>query len=425
VFTAGTVLALIVWWNVRELTTIVISALLLAYALDPLIRRVQAKTRLRRSYATVVVYLVFALALSAAAAALAPTLARGLMSLDPNQWQTASAQMIARLPSTIRILDRQHDLAPLYAALQQQARTLELTFVGRESLVWLLGFATDFAFTVLGVFFTLVLSVYLAMDTDNIMAWVEKRIPEPYRASYNAVRLEIGDVWQSFFRGQMVLVVVIAVATTLGLMALGVPYALWLGLIAGSLEVVPRVGPTLSVVPAVVVSATQPSTSFPGLPRLWFVLAVVALYIVIQQLENNILVPRIIGARVKLPAAVVLAGALAGASLAGIIGILLAPPIIGSLRVLGSWLYFKVAGDVTPLEEPELQLVRAPSIDRPAPESAVTDIPKATMDFRGADADPPAEASGLSCTAARAAATPRLCPSGRGLPPLPGPATSL
>lgn len=335
----------VLWWNLRQFTTIVAMAVLLAYLLDPAIRSLRRRLGIRRSYAAILVYGAFAFALAACGTLLAPLMARGVMALDPAGWQEATEVFLDGLPHEVTVLQHRLDLEPWLETASLQVQSLEMMLLGRESIVWLLGFATDFAFTVLGVFFTLVLSVYLAADADKTLAWIERKVPSAYHPAYHAVRREIGNVWQAFFRGQLVLVAVIAVATTAGLLALGVEHALWLGLIAGALEVVPRVGPTLAVLPAVVISVTRPSAVFPDLPREWFVLIVILLYVVIQQAENNLLVPRVIGSRVRLPAAVVLIGALAGASLAGIVGVLLAPPVLGSLRVLGSWLLSKMSGD--------------------------------------------------------------------------------
>jgi predicted PurR-regulated permease PerM len=120
--------------------------------------------------------------------------------------------------------------------------------------------------------------------------------------------------------------------------------------LAGVLEVVPRLGPVLSVVPAAALAVVHPSATMPGLPAAWFVLVVVLLYIGIQQVENNILVPRILGESVNLPPAVVLLGTLAGAKLAGVAGILLAAPILGTLRVIGSWLSHQLARPSPPME---------------------------------------------------------------------------
>lgn len=344
VLTALAVLAAVVWWNVRQFTTIVVTAVLLAYVLDPLVRWTRRRAMLGRVAATLLVYGAVTGVLAVLAVLLAPSVARQIMDFSPESLRDVWGGVVDALPATVTAFDRTVSLRPMYEELFAMTSRAEEALLGRESLVWLLGFATDFAFTVLGIFFTLVTSLYLSMDAENISRWIAAKVPPGYEDAFRAVQREIDAVWQAFFRGQLVLVAVIAVSTTVGLLALGVAYAVPLGLIAGALEVVPRVGPTVAVIPAVMIALVQPSATMPDLPKPWFVLLVVGLYVVIQQIENNVLVPRVIGSRVKLPPAVVLVGALMGASLAGVIGILLAPPVMGTLRIVGSWLYAKLSG---------------------------------------------------------------------------------
>jgi predicted PurR-regulated permease PerM len=120
-----------------------------------------------------------------------------------------------------------------------------------------------------------------------------------------------------------------------------VPNALLLGLLAGILEIIPNLGPVLAAVPAVALAFFQGSDRLP-LSNEWFVALVIFLYILIQQVENYVFVPRILGASVKLHPVVVIAGVVAGASIAGLLGIFLAAPTIASLRLLGGYLYAKM-----------------------------------------------------------------------------------
>jgi predicted PurR-regulated permease PerM len=129
----------------------------------------------------------------------------------------------------------------------------------------------------------------------------------------------------------------------------GVRNALILGIIAGVLEIIPNIGPAVAAIPAVLIAYFQGSTYLP-LSNGWFALLVIGLYVVIQQLENNILVPRIIGRSLNLHPLVVIIGAIAGASLAGVLGIFLAAPILASLRILGEYFHCKLL-DLEPFDE--------------------------------------------------------------------------
>jgi len=137
----------------------------------------------------------------------------------------------------------------------------------------------------------------------------------------------------------------------------GLRNALILGILAGVLEIIPNLGPALSSVPAILIALLQGSTRL-EMSNLWFALLVAGLYIFIQQVENNYLVPRIIGRSVNLPPVVVLLGVVAGASLAGILGIFLAAPTMATVRVLARYAYNKVL-DV------EVEAVR-PTVEEPS-----------------------------------------------------------
>jgi predicted PurR-regulated permease PerM len=187
----------------------------------------------------------------------------------------------------------------------------------------------------------LVLSFYLLLGAETIGRNIDNAIPEEYREEWRRIKTEFNRIWSSFLRGQVILAIIIGVIVTLTLTILGVPNALLLGLLAGILEVVPNLGPILAMIPAVLIALLRGSTVW-AIDPLVFALIVVAAYSVIQQLENHIIVPKIIGASVDLPPVVILIGALAGASLAGVLGIFLAAPVLATARVVAKFLLRKL-----------------------------------------------------------------------------------
>jgi phosphoglycolate phosphatase len=121
----------------------------------------------------------------------------------------------------------------------------------------------------------------------------------------------------------------------------GLPNAGLMGLLAGLLEVIPTFGPILATIPALLIAFFQGSTYLP-MSNFWFSVLVVAIYTVIQQTENAYLVPRIMGRRMLLHPVVIFIGVLAGGILFGALGVLLAAPVIGTLRVLLKYVYSKL-----------------------------------------------------------------------------------
>jgi predicted PurR-regulated permease PerM len=173
------------------------------------------------------------------------------------------------------------------------------------------------------------------------------------------------------------LVVGVLVALVMGLM--GVRLALVLGLVAGLLEFVPVFGALIAGLIAAIVAFFQGSNWW-GLSSFAFVIAVILVFMIIQQIENNVLVPRIIGQSLNLHPIVVLMAALAGGMLAGVIGLLLAAPAVATLRLWMGYVYIKIAGlEAWPapvLVAPESELrfrswlrrIRWPKLRRRSPE---------------------------------------------------------
>lgn len=185
--------------------------------------------------------------------------------------------------------------------------------------------------TVFGVFgglfavlLVLVITFYLTVQETAMKSFIQSITPDnvhPYLMRlYGRIKTKMG-MW---LRGQIFLSVVIFVLTFIGLTILGVPYALVLAFFAGILEIVPFLGPIISAIPAVFFS-------FLHSPVLG--ISTVLLYFVIQQLENHLIVPKVMSKAVGLNPLVVIIAILVGAKLAGILGALLAVPVATGINV--------------------------------------------------------------------------------------------
>jgi predicted PurR-regulated permease PerM len=194
---------------------------------------------------------------------------------------------------------------------------------------------------VLSAVLALVVSFYLLVDAESIGRSIDGLVPTEYRDEWLHIKSEFGRIWSSFLRGQILLALIIGAIVTITLGVLGVPNALFLGLLAGVLEVVPNIGPIIAMVPAVLIAFFQGSTNW-AIDSAVFAMIVVAAYIVIQQLENHLIVPKVIGESVDLPPVVILIGAFAGANLAGVLGIFLAAPVLATARVVGEFVVRKL-----------------------------------------------------------------------------------
>jgi HAD superfamily hydrolase (TIGR01509 family) len=204
--------------------------------------------------------------------------------------------------------------------------------------------------------FMAAMGFYLLRDADRLIPTVLNIVPEAYRAEASKLIGLVNRTWNAFLRGQIVLCIVIGLVTTAAMSAAGIRYAVALGIVAGILEIIPSIGPTLASVPAILLALFQGSSFIP-MSNLGVALLVAGIYWMIQSLENNLLVPRIIGSSLNLHPLMVIVGVLAGATLGGtlgllggVLGALLAAPILATLRHVLRYVYCKLA-DLEPFPE--------------------------------------------------------------------------
>ncbi len=188
---------------------------------------------------------------------------------------------------------------------------------------------------VLGLFFTVItvfiLSIYEVTEHDELIElYLLRFFDEKYHKRIKELILKLENKLGKWFAGQGLLMLIIGILTWVGLVIIGVPFALPLAVIAGLLEVVPNLGPVLSAIPGVLLALIDGGS-------LQFVLTG-AWYILIQQVENSIIVPRVMGNAVGLRPIFVLVGMLFGFAIGGILGAFLTIPILVVLKVFWEFL---------------------------------------------------------------------------------------
>ena len=171
----------------------------------------------------------------------------------------------------------------------------------------------------------LVISFYLMLERHILKDQFIILFPKKSQQKVKDVIIQVETRLGLWLRGQLILSFTIGFATWVGLTLLGLPFALPLGLLAGMLEIVPTIGPIIASVPAIIVALTIS-------PQIAFVVA--AFYIVIQMIENNILVPKIMEKAVGLNPIVIIIGVLIGSKFLGILGALLAVPFIAMVLIV-------------------------------------------------------------------------------------------
>jgi predicted PurR-regulated permease PerM len=171
----------------------------------------------------------------------------------------------------------------------------------------------------------LILAFYFLVDADNIMQTFVRMFPRGRRRRVDDACRRVTTKVSAWLGGQLVLGGIIGATAAIGLWIMGVPYFYVLALIAAVGEFVPIIGPILSAIPAILVALTVG----PGLA-----LGVTVFFILQQQFENHVLVPKVMERQVGVSAVVVVVSLLVGGSLLGILGAILAVPTAAILHVL-------------------------------------------------------------------------------------------
>lgn len=192
--------------------------------------------------------------------------------------------------------------------------------------------------------FLIITSVYFSIDGEKFVRRFIEVTPSVYRQDLRVLLNRMKVIWGAFFRGQVTLMIIIGVVVWIGLTFLGVQGAAALGIISGLFEIIPNIGPFLAAIPAVIVALLQGSQTL-AVNNFVFALIVIGFFVIIQFIENYSIVPRVMGDSVKLHPLVIILGVLVGATTWGILGALLAAPIIATGREIVMYLYLKVLGE--------------------------------------------------------------------------------
>jgi predicted PurR-regulated permease PerM len=340
------ILVALIVYRFQDVIPPLVIALLLAFILDPIVSFLNNRLRLSRGLASGLVILALVIALLAAVAtpaAAVPSIQRAVESMQEEATSVVT-EISAFLRRPVEIMGYTLDLSEFYNELTTLLRSF-ISSVAEGTLNVAINIASGFLWLV----FILTITFYLLKDAQRIVAQLDKLPPKDYREDLVRLRLEITEVWQAFLRGQLLLGLVIAVFVTVGCMALGVRYAPVLGLIAGLLEVIPNIGPIIAALPAVLLALFQENT-FMGLSNFWYAALVTGMYLVVQQIENNLIVPRVMGRSLNLHPVLVLVGVVVGGSLGGVLGILLAAPTLATLKVIGRYIFYRIY-DLDPFAE--------------------------------------------------------------------------
>jgi predicted PurR-regulated permease PerM len=354
---ALTAVAVVAWvlWRFNFLIAPLVSAAMIAYLLNPLISVLSGRLKLSRTLVAALLYLLLLTVLIASVTGLSVYIFRQIAGLNLNIQQIVKdlpERIDELIHSQLNILGytidlNQLDLGALYSQIANAVQPA-LSRIGTVAGQAASGTAEFFGWSV----FVLIISFYIVKDMPSFVGMIERYATDPgYQHDVARLMREFEKVWNAFLRGQLTLGLTIGVVTWVGLSILNVRYALVLALLAGLLEFVPTLGPIVAAIVAVGVALFQDSNWF-GIAPLPYAIIVAVFAFLVQQVENNFLVPRIIGEHLDLHPVIIMVGAIMGASIGGILGLLLAAPVLATFKLFGRYAWRKML-DLPPFPEPE------------------------------------------------------------------------
>lgn len=346
----GSALYAVGWllWNNRSVLLPFQIGLVLAYLILPLVNWLEQ--RIPRVIAILGVYLIGHILLITFVAFVIPPLviqANNFISAFPTLQEIEQdlAQLLDRYQRTVPSSIQE----PLNQGITQMMDTVQsnLTTYMQEAGTFLLTSMLQIVNTVTFVFGFLIVPFwlfYVLKDEQTGMSMLNAMLPGWMRADFWAVIKIVDRVFSNYIRGQLFLGLVVGVCAGIGLFVLRlfgfkVDFILILAIIAGVTELIPIIGPVIGAIPAIILGFFDSPTTG---------LAVMILYITIQQLENNLLVPRIVGGSVGIhPAILMVLFVVLGQTL-GLVGIILSAPIAAVVRDIFLYVYGRLGDPPRP-----------------------------------------------------------------------------
>ena len=311
-FIKAVLIVLGVWflWFVRDIVAIFVASLLLASLIDPFAHWLSER-RIPRGLSVLNVYTILLTLTSLVLVLIVPAVTEqgGQLVDNISTYYLDASESIGQARQFSIDIGLSDNLA---SSLDSFSQGLADSFGSLFSTVK--GVAGGFA----ALLIVLVLAFYMVVEEDKMRKYFKSLAPVEYQPYVTHMMKKMQLKLGQWLRGQIILGLVVGVTIYLALLALGVPYALLLAIIAGIMEIVPYVGPVISLVPAAIIG-------FSVSPVMG--VTVLILYIVVQQLENNILVPKIMQKVTGLNPIISILALLIGIKIGGLVGAILSIPL--------------------------------------------------------------------------------------------------
>lgn len=319
-------------YKVKTILMPFIFAFFMAYLLNPVVQYVEEK-KVPRVFAIFIVYTILFTILTGTVIFGVPVLLEELNKLIQaipilsgeihkmmSNFETGYSQFA--LPEAMKTVINEN-------IRDMEARLLDVVRAGTAAVIRFFSFIV--CFIVAPVF-----AFYILKDFGRIKESFEMTIPRKYRSDVMAIIRDIDDIIRGFIRGHLAICVVVGILTGMGMYIIGADFALIIGFIAAVAELIPYLGPFLTAVPAITLSLLVSKKT---------AIYAVIVIVIVQQLENSVISPKILGHNLGLHPLTIIFALLAAGELFGFAGLLLGVPLAAVLKVSLKYIYLKLVDE--------------------------------------------------------------------------------
>jgi predicted PurR-regulated permease PerM len=306
----GIVVAALALWKIKVVIALLFMGVIVAAAMRPSVEWLERRAHIRRSAGVLLHYLVLLGVVALMLWLFVPrAISQVQMATTGNQLHHEAVHSTGFKHEILTDIEKRLKRLPSGSSLVHPA--IEVTKTAFEVLV--------------GIFFMFAVGAYWIFERDRTIGLVQSMIPRKHRRVTRDTWVLIDEKLGAFVRGELVLIVFVAVVLSAGFFAIGLPYWLLIGSFAGVVEIIPVIGPLAAGALAIGVGLTQS----------WHMALFAALIVIgLRQLEDYVIVPRVLGHAVGLSPLVVLVSVTAIGILLGGFYVLLAIPIAAVLATL-------------------------------------------------------------------------------------------
>lgn len=354
------VFAAIIFWLSRDALPILAVAGIVAFLVAPMVRFLHRRLHVPRWIALAIGYvvvLVISLTLIAILAVGITQSLAGINLVDMQDSIRSVAEWFVGWADGLVVVGVSVDMTEITTPLNEwlSETAAEGTASGgikidAESLQTVLGGAFNSIRTVTGLvtaavvsaLITVVIAVYLNADSGRFYRWLQRSVPPGYERDGAMLADRTGAIWRGYIYGQLINSLITGLMVFGVLALVGVQGAFLMGVIMMLFNMIPTFGPIIAAFPGILAALVGGSTRWPDMNNFIFALIVAGIYVVVVQAQANIVAPKVMGRAVRLSPVIIIISLIVGFNIAGLIGSLLAVPIVATIKEFVSYLYAKI-----------------------------------------------------------------------------------